>query len=69
MISSKHKQMTTGQIFTPIEILSMGLVELENPDYLKARIFLFDKQVYFFEPLSDNQLRLYSIISKRSFYL
>jgi len=61
--------MTTGQILTQHQILGMGMIELNNPNFLHARIYLLDEQVYFFEPLSENQLRLYSIINKRSFYL
>lgn len=61
--------MTTGQIFTQSEILIMGMIELNNPDFLNAKVYLFDSQVYFFEPLSEDQLRLYSVINKRSFFL
>jgi hypothetical protein len=69
MMSLNKKQMTTGQILTQHQILGMGMIELNNPNFLYVRIYLLDEQVYFFEPLSENQLRLYSIINKRSFYL
>ncbi len=39
--------MTTGQIFTQSEILIMGMIELNNPDFLNAKVYLFDSQVYF----------------------
>lgn len=50
------------------QIESVGLKEKEVED-LQASIYTKDHKVYFFEPVGDERLRLYSIINERSFFL
>ena len=50
------------------QIESIGLEEKEVKD-LQASIYTKDHKVYFFEPIGNEKLRLYSIINERSFFL
>ncbi|MBC8319124.1 MAG: hypothetical protein H8E34_00210 [Bacteroidetes bacterium] len=50
------------------QIESVGLKEKEIKD-LQASIYIKDNKVYFFEPVGEEKLRLYSIINERSFFL
>jgi len=50
------------------QIKSNGLVEKSVKD-LDAKIFTTNSKVYFFENAGDKFYRLYSVISKRSFFL
>lgn len=52
------------------EIKSSGLVEKEIKDF-DVKIFTSDQEskVYFFESIGNSLFRLYTIISKRSFFL
>lgn len=52
------------------EIKSNGLVEKEVKD-LDVKIFTSeqDSKVYFFENIGNSIFRLYTVISKRSFFL
>lgn len=52
------------------EIKSNGLVEKEIKDF-DVKIFTSDQEskVYFFESIGNSLFRLYTVISKRSFFL
>ncbi len=60
--------MELDKIYTFNEITSFGLTpnQIENVDF---KIYEGTKKVYFFEPVGGNNFRLYSIISKKSFFL
>lgn len=58
-----------GTTFRKCEIVNMGMIELDNLDFIKAKVYFNEPHVYFFEPIGDDQFRLYSVIHKRSFYL
>lgn len=62
--------MKINEQYSLTEITSNGLVEKEVKE-LDVRIFTSesDNQVYFFENLGNSLYRLYTIISKRSFFL
>ncbi len=60
--------MKTDEIYTSDEIRSFGLTERHIPS-IKARIFIGENKVYFFEPIKSQAFRLYSVINKRSFFL
>jgi hypothetical protein len=50
------------------QIKSNGLVEKSVKD-VDAKIFTNENKVYFFENVENKFFRLYSVISKRSFFL
>ncbi len=60
--------MQINEVYNSSELLEFGLVEKEVKE-LPARVFINGTKVYFFEPINNNDLRLYSIINKRSFFL
>lgn len=63
--------MRINENYTSKDILENGLVEYPVPlKDIKAKVFLNNLKVYFFEVIDNNQTyRLYSIINKRSFFL
>ncbi len=61
--------MKIGNVYKLNEILEKGLYQHEPIIEFNSVIFLNDYFVYFFEAINDSEFRLYSIISKRSFYL
>ncbi len=60
--------MKINQYYQEAELEAAGMTskELIDRDY---KVFSKNKKVYFFEPLESGALRLYSIISERSFFL
>ncbi|MFZ4463011.1 MAG: hypothetical protein ACOYN5_04150 [Bacteroidales bacterium] len=60
--------MKINEIYTVAEIRELGLVEKQIKE-IQAKVFLNGTKVYFFEPVSTQSMRLYSIINKRSFFL
>ncbi|MDZ7742075.1 MAG: hypothetical protein U5Q03_10070 [Bacteroidota bacterium] len=60
--------MELDKIYTFNEIASFGLTpnQIENVDF---KVYEGTKKVYFFESVGGNNFRLYSIISKKSFFL
>jgi len=50
------------------EIESNGLVAKDLRD-MDTKIFTNENKVYFFESIDEAKLRLFSVISKRSFFL
>lgn len=60
--------MQMNEVYRTSELLEFGLVEKEVKE-LPARVFINGTKVYFFEPINNDDLRLYSIINKRSFFL
>lgn len=60
--------MKINEIYTVAEIRELGLVEKDIKE-IQAKVFLNGTKVYFFEPVSTQSMRLYSIINKRSFFL
>jgi hypothetical protein len=61
-------EMEIDNIYTESEIKEHGLApnKLENFDF---KVFQGSSKVYFFEPIGSNNYRLYSVISKKSFFL
>ena len=62
--------MKINEQYSLSEIKSNGLVEKEVKE-LNVKIFTSetDNQVYFFENIGNSLYRLYTVISKRSFFL
>lgn len=60
--------MKINESYSVQQIASSGMIEKDIKD-LNARIFTKENKVYFFENLTNHHLRLYSVISKRSFFL
>ncbi|MDP3463802.1 MAG: hypothetical protein Q8S18_13500 [Bacteroidales bacterium] len=60
--------MKINEVYTMQEIREFGLTEKSVKD-IHAKVFLNGTKVYFFEPITTQSLRLYSIINKRSFFL
>ncbi len=60
--------MKVNEVYSIDEIREQGLVEKQIKE-IQAKIFLNGTKVYFFEPISTQSMRLYSIINKRSFFL
>lgn len=60
--------MKINEVYTISEITKQGLVEKQIKE-IPAKVFSNGTQVYFFEPVSTQTMRLYSIINKRSFFL
>ena len=60
--------MELNEEYSLSQIKSNGLVEKSVKD-LDAKIFTNDNKVYFFENIENKFYRLYSVISKRSFFL
>jgi len=60
--------MKVNESYSEQQIASSGMIEKDIKD-LSARIFTKKNKVYFFENLNNHHLRLYSVISKRSFFL
>ena len=60
--------MELNEEYSLSQIKSNGLVEKSVKD-LDAKIFTNDNKVYFFENVENKFYRLYSVISKRSFFL
>ena len=60
--------MELNEEYSLSQIKSNGLVEKSVKD-LDAKIFTNDSKVYFFENVENKFYRLYSVISKRSFFL
>ncbi len=54
--------------YTEREVMSKGLIA-KNDMKLSSKIFMKNNEVYFFENLKNNKLRLFSVINKRSFFL
>jgi hypothetical protein len=54
--------------YTETEVVSQGLVA-KNDMKLSSKVFMKNNEVYFFENLKNNKLRLFSVINKRSFFL
>lgn len=50
-------------------IESLDLVEFNKVKEIDALIYIGTKKVYFFEKITDEKLKLYSILNKSSFYL
>jgi len=62
--------MKINEQYSLTEIKSNGLVEKEVKD-LDVKIFTSEQEskVYFFENIGNSLFRLYTVISKRSFFL
>jgi hypothetical protein len=60
--------MEINNSYSPDQIESIGLIEREIKD-IQASIYIKDHKVYFFELISKEKLRLYSIINEQSFFL
>jgi hypothetical protein len=60
--------MKINEVYTLKEIQELGLTEKVVKD-IQAKVFLNGAKVYFFEPVNQQTLRLYSVINKRSFFL
>ena len=60
--------MKINQEYSLNQIKSNGLVEKSIKD-IDSKIFTNDNKVYFFENVGNKFFRLYSVISKRSFFL
>ena len=60
--------MTIDKLYTQKELESQGLNEKEIKD-LDTKIYTMGDKVYFFESVNGNQLRLYTVISKKSFFI
>ncbi len=60
--------MKVNQYYSIQQIEVSGLTEKKVKD-VNASIFTKDSKVYFFEPAGEKQMRLYSIINERSFFL
>jgi len=60
--------MEINKVYTYLELIDKGLEksELDNVDFI---IFQNNDKVFFFEPIESEYFRLYSIISKKSFFL
>ncbi len=57
-----------NETYTENHVESAGLV-LRNNNKISSKIFIKNDKVYFFEDLRNNRLRLFSIISEKSFFL
>jgi hypothetical protein len=60
--------MEINNYYSPDQIESDGLIEKDIKD-IHASIYIKGNKVYFFESIDKDNLRLYSIINKRSFFL
>ena len=60
--------MEVNNIYTLDQIIKEGFLEKEAPRE-NAKIFLKGDKVYFFECIANKQLRLYTVINKKSFFL
>ena len=60
--------MEIDKLYTTEEIESKGLSYKEVKD-LNTKIYTLDDKVYFFELVEGRQLRLYTVISKKSFFV
>lgn len=60
--------MEINRIYTFNEILKHGL-QPNSISNVSFRVFQHGDKVFFFEPLGTESFRLYSIISKKSFFL
>jgi len=57
-----------NKIYTEEEVASSGLVA-KTDVRISSSVFMKNNKVYFFENLKNNKLRLFSVISKGSFFL
>ena len=60
--------MEENNTYTIDEIRQFGLND-ERFIRENAKVFVKDNRVYFFEEIDSDHLRLYSVISKKSFFL
>jgi len=60
--------MEINSYYSTVQLESNGLIEKVVKD-ISASVYVKDQKVYFFESVSSEKLRLYSIINKRSFFL
>jgi predicted GNAT family acetyltransferase len=60
--------MKINEVYTADQIKSKGLIERDLTT-ISAKVFSNGQKVYFFEPINNQAFRLFSIISKRSFFL
>ena len=60
--------MELNEAYSLPQIIAFGMTEKDVKD-LGARIFTKENKVYFFENINNSDLRLYSVINKRSFFL
>ena len=60
--------MIIDKLYTKEQIESEGLNYKEIKD-LDTKIYTMDDKVYFFESMDGKQLRLYTVISKKSFFI
>ncbi len=60
--------MKINEAYSLQQLMADGMMEKSIKE-LNARIFTKDNKVYFFENLNNRQLRLYSVINKKSFFL
>lgn len=60
--------MKIDKTYTLDEIIQKGLIpnKIDNVDY---KVYINGSKVFFFEPVDTENLRLYSIINKKSFFL
>lgn len=56
------------ETYSESQIESVGLISKRIND-ISSKVFVKNNEVYFFEDLSNNKLRLFSVINKRSFFL
>jgi len=54
--------------YTEQEVVSNGLIA-KTDVRVNSSVFMKNNDVYFFEHLKNNKLRLFSVINKRSFFL
>ena len=64
----KTNDMKIDNIYTEKEIESLGFSSKDVKD-LNTRIYTLGDKVYFFEQMDSDKLRLYTIISKKSFFI
>ena len=60
--------MEIDKLYTAEQIESFGLNEKEIKD-IDTKIYTMDDKVYFFESVNGKKLRLYTVISKKSFFI
>jgi hypothetical protein len=60
--------MELNEAYSLHQIIAYGMTEKDVKE-IEARIFTKDNKVYFFENLNNHDLRLYSVINEKSFFL
>ena len=66
--ATKQKIMVIDKLYTKEQIESQGLNYKEVKD-IDTKIYTMGDKVYFFESVNGIQMRLFTVISKKSFFI